>query len=149
VIPTTLTISVFWLFPAVAPSVDELKTAQLAGHMAKLPATKPMYNVYAAACSRSFRKVGSYDNLNQARRVAQDHRQGQKAWIATGDESGAWFLTSPVRESLKLEGCSVYTTRCRGGMRLYSKAGTLHQAMTLAEQLRKDGMDVEIVYHLK
>jgi hypothetical protein len=149
VIPTTLSITVLSLFLTVAPSDDNSKAAQLAIRMANQPATKAMYTVYAAGCSRSFRKVGSYDNLNQARRVAQEHRQGQRAWIATGNERGAWYLTSQVGESLKLEGCSVYTRSCRAGMKLHSKAGTLQQATTLAEQLRKDGIDVEIVYHLK
>jgi len=108
-----------------------------------------MYAVYTAGCSRSFRKVGSYDDLGQARRVAQEYRQSQQAWIATGNEAGAWFLLPQVREQLKLESCSVYVTRCRLGMQLHSKTGTLKQATALAEQLKQNGIDVEIVYHLK
>jgi len=149
VIPTTLNITCFSLFLAVALSGAESKAAQPAGPMVNQSATNPLYTVYAAACSRSFRKVGSYDSLSQARLVAQEQRQSQQAWIATGNEAGAWFLLQPFGEQLKLEGCSVYVTRCRLGTQLHSKTATLKQAMALAEQLKQDGMDVEIVYHLK
>jgi hypothetical protein len=149
VIPTTLNIAFFSLFLAVAPSAQESKTARPNGPAANQPSTKPMYSVYAAACSRSFCKVGTFDNLKEARRVAQEHRKDKRAWIATGSEAGAWFLVTQVREQLNLEGCSVYVSRCRAGIQLHSKTDTLKQAEALAEQLKRDGMDVEIVYHLK
>ena len=148
-IPTTLNVTIFALFLAVAPPADESKAAQPAGPVANQPATTLIYNVYAAGCSRSFRKVGSYENLNQAYRVAREHRQGERAWIATGNEAGARFLMSQSPERLKVEGCSVYTKGCRSGMQLHSKAGTLEEATKLAEQFKNGRTVVEIVYHLK
>jgi hypothetical protein len=148
VIPTHFNIPFLSLLIAALLSADDAKTVQPDRPVVNQAATRTKYNVYAATCSRSFRKVGSFDSLEDARREAQKHRKDQQAWIATGNEAGAWFLLPQCNEGLKIEGCSVYVNRCRSGMKLHSKVGTLKQAQSLAAELARYGQDFEIVYHL-
>jgi hypothetical protein len=149
VIPITLNIPFLSLYLAVALSADAGKAAQPTTAIVNQAVTKSRYAVYAAACSRSFRKVGSYDNLDEARRAARDHRKDQQAWIVTGNERGAWYLLPQCNEWLKIDGCSVYVVLCRSGMQLHTMTNTLKEAQTLAAQLEGGRTDVEIVYHLK
>lgn len=137
---------------SILPAADAPPATPVAAANAQTasPAARPVFSVYASfGCSRSFRKVGSYPNINDARRVAEEERKTKQVWIATGNDQNAWHLLPKLHSHLQLEGCSVYAGGCRGGLQLAKRVSTMKEAEAAAAQFKQETQAVEIVYHLK
>lgn len=105
-------------------------------------AKKETYLVQSTGCRGYRRVLGKYDTAQEAIRAAEKFRAEKNSNVAvsTGNETDA--LLFPVSAA----SFTVYRNPCKGFVE-HAKADSLKKALEMAEQIKKDGEAVEIVYH--
>jgi len=110
----------------------------------KPSAAKPSFFVSGGSCSRSWKLYSSHDTFQKAVTAANKLRSEKTAGrivISTGDQ--VWPPPDLVASS-----CQLYSRACRTGWLPGLTTKDLAQAKKNAEELTKNGRDVEIVYHV-
>lgn len=101
---------------------------------------REQFQVYGGQCLRSWRLLGTYENVGAAFQSAADYR-AKKFTIAvtTGKADGAFGSGSPCSYS-------VYSRDCKS-WNLRGTAGSFWKVAVLAEVARRQRNAVEFVYH--
>lgn len=108
------------------------------------------YMVFAGTnCTRTFRKVDSFDTVQEAMRAVREDKSFDTLWIATGNEKQAQGLMPNFRKYLKVTGCSVYVFSPSSGCRLHAETATVREAEEAVAQIDRDVCTPAIVFHLK